>query len=93
MYSKNYKYKDYYKDYYDLYNIIEYCTFKKFTSNSVLLHLLKSTDHKNLVYISDNYLLGIGYTDFNDITKYAENWGVNIIGQTLMNVRSKIKYG
>jgi|688.fasta_scaffold57248_6 hypothetical protein len=92
FYNKTYKHTNFCKsnNYYQLYDVIEYFTFKKFMFNCELLHILKYTDDKHLVFLSNNNLLGIGYTDFNDVIKYQENWGANFFGRSLMMVRSKI---
>jgi ribA/ribD-fused uncharacterized protein len=65
--------------------------FAKFLQNPDLKAKLLATGNKTLVEASPyDKIWGIGYTKL-DALKNKDSWGQNLLGQVLMEVRSKIK--
>ena len=74
-------------------DIVETCLHNKFGQNLELRDFLVKTNPKSLYEASPNdFLFGIGYSLYDpDLTKKEKDWGKNILGKTLEEIRRKYR--
>lgn len=73
------------------YNIVYKCVFNKFKQNKKLQRQLLNTADYDIVEASYDNVWGVGIS-MNDTTiKDKSNWGENLLGKILMEVRDELK--
>jgi hypothetical protein len=76
------------------YDLIKLATQYKFQANLELQNILRNTDLKNLVYLSHDRTLGIGYNNIQDaitnLNSQNHIFGANYIGRALMETRYEL---
>jgi hypothetical protein len=72
--------------------IIEQCLYLKFSQHKKLKKILLSTGNKYIAECSfRDKIWGIGYNTHNALNHHPSEWGLNLLGKGLMNIRTLLR--